>query len=196
VLAQQTFQLKRPKECDKEWAWPGDIPTEVLFDPLSTVSATYGVAFQTQFRDGQNVWSSRPTIFVIDRGGVLRHVDSRHDQDIREEGIFPALDELEQQRRLIVALRSKDAERCEAARTAVAPLGTRISTAIPALVKSLRDEDAQVRAGAAAALLWMAPRAEGAIPALTEALKDENPQVRQAATRVLKQIDPKAGQRK
>jgi peroxiredoxin len=95
VLAQQTFQLKRPKEVDKGWEWPDAIPTEVLFDPLSTVSATYGVAFQTQFREGQNVWSSRPTIFVIDKGGVLRHVDSHLDEDIREKGIFPALDELE-----------------------------------------------------------------------------------------------------
>jgi len=57
VLAQQPFQLKRPKECDKEWAWPVKIPTEVLFDPLSTVSASYGVAFQTQFRD-ENAFSS------------------------------------------------------------------------------------------------------------------------------------------
>jgi peroxiredoxin len=95
VMAQYPFQLKRPKTVDKKWAWPEKIPDEVLFDPLSTVSATYGVAFQTQFRDGDGPWSSRPAIFVIDRDGVLRHVASRPDQDIREPGIFAILDKLE-----------------------------------------------------------------------------------------------------
>jgi peroxiredoxin len=95
VMAQHTFQLKRPKEVDKKWAWPEAIPKEVLFDPLSTVSATYGVAFQNQFRGGNGPWSSRPAIFIIDRDGVLRHVDSRPEEDIREPGIFAALDKLE-----------------------------------------------------------------------------------------------------
>ena len=69
LMAQQPFQLKRPKVQAKTnedaWAswtgasgWPDAVPREVLFDPLSTVSATYGVAFQTQFRDNENVWSS------------------------------------------------------------------------------------------------------------------------------------------
>src|SRR6516225_8963574 len=114
VMAQQQFQLNRPKVYVKvnedEWAswngggWPKAVPAEVLFDPLSTVSATYGVAFQTQFRDNQNVWSSRPAIFVIDEGGVLRHVASRPNQDIREDGIFPVVDALREQRQLITAL--------------------------------------------------------------------------------------------
>ena len=99
VMAQQPFQLKHPKMFVKAnedaWSWPDTIPAEVLFDPLSTVSATYGVAFQTQFRGGKNVWSSRPAIFVIDRDGVLRHVDSRLDEDIREEGIFPIVDDFQ-----------------------------------------------------------------------------------------------------
>src|SRR5262249_49735840 len=123
VMAQQPFQLQRPKECDKEWAWVEEIPPQVVFDPLSTVSATYGVAFQTQFRDDENVWASRATIFVIDQSGVLRHVDSRHEQDIREEGIFPILDDLEEQRRLITALQSKNSDRGEAVRIALAPIG-------------------------------------------------------------------------
>jgi alkyl hydroperoxide reductase subunit AhpC len=95
VMAQHTFQLKRPKTVDKKWEWPETIPKEVLFDPLSTVSATYGVAFQTQFRDGNGPWSSRPAIFVIDPNGVLRHVASHPDEDIRENGIFPIVDKLE-----------------------------------------------------------------------------------------------------
>jgi peroxiredoxin len=145
VLAQQPFQLKRPKECEKRWAWPAEIPTEVLFDPLSTVSATYGVAFQTQFRD-ENAWSSRPTVFVIDRDGVLRYVDSHLDQDIREEGILPALDDIEEQRKLITALQKEDALR-EAARTALAPIGADTKAASPPLARALKDEAAQVRAG-------------------------------------------------
>ncbi len=190
VLAHQTFQLKRPKECDKEWAWPEDIPTEVLFDPLSTVSATYGVAFQTQFRvdrKGENVWSSRPTIFVIDKGGVLRHVDSHHEEDIREEGIFPALDELQEQRMLIMALQ-KDEARREAARMALAPIGANTKAAIPPLAKALKDEDAQVRAGAAAALYWIAPAAEAAVPALSEALRDTDSRVRRLSSLALARL--------
>ena len=96
VIAQQPFQLKRPPTHQK-WAWPQEVPDSVLFDPVATVSATYGVAFQTQFRDGP--WSSRPAIFVIDRAGVIRHLDSRPNEDLREKEIFAALDKLEEQRR-------------------------------------------------------------------------------------------------
>jgi hypothetical protein len=94
VLAQQPFQLKRPKrpkEVDKGWEWPDGIPTEVLIDPLSTVSATYGVAFQTQFREGENAWSSRPAIFVIDRDGVFRHVDSHYGGSGPRTPTFPPI---------------------------------------------------------------------------------------------------------
>jgi hypothetical protein len=191
VLAQQTFQLKRPKKLYQDWAWPEDIPTEVLFDPLSTVSATYGVAFQTQFRKGQNAWSSRPTIFVIDRNGVLRYVDGRHEQDIREEGIFPVLDELEEQRRLITALEKDDALR-EAARTTLAPIGANTKAAIPPLAKALKDEAVQVRAGAAAALYWIAPKAGDAVSALTEALGDTDSRVRRLSVLALARIGPGA----
>jgi len=190
VLAQQPFQLKRPKECHKDWAWPDKIPTEVLFDPLSTVSATYGVAFQTQFRD-ENAWSSRPTIFVIDRDGVLRYVDSHLDQDIREEGIFPVLDDLEEQLKLITALQKQE-PLCEAARTALAPVGADTKAAIPPLAKALKDEAAQVRAGAAAALYWIAPTAEAAVPALGEALGDTDRRVRRLSGLALARIGPGA----
>ncbi len=175
VLAQQAFQLKSLA--------PGDVPAPVLFDPVATVSATYGVAYQNQFRDGP--WSSRPAIFLIDSDGVIRHVDSVPDQDIREEGILPALDDLEEQRRLITALESKDEERRVAARAALAPLSTRTASAIPVLVKSLMEQDAEIRAGAAAALLWIAPRAEEAIPALTAVLKDDDARVRRLAAMTL-----------
>ena len=196
VLAQQTFQLKRPRKLTRDWAWPGDVPTEVLFDPLSTVSATYGVAFQTQFREGQNAWSSRPAIFVIDRDGVLRYADlryadSRHDQDIREEGIFPALDELEEQRKLITALQKVDSLR-EAARIALAPIGVDTKAAIGPLARALKDEAVQVRAGAAAALYWIAPAAGDAVPALGEALGDTDRRVRRLSGLALARIGPGA----
>jgi hypothetical protein len=195
VLAQQPFQLKRPKECDKEWAWPGDIPTEVLFDPLSTVSATYGVAFQTQFRvdrKGENVWSSRPTIFVIDADGVLRYTDSRPEQDLHEEKFFPVLDDLEEQRRLITELGGQKGL-SEATRIALAPLGAGSKSAIPALTRALKDEPAQVRAGATAALYWLAPRAQPAIPALEKALQDSDRRVRRLSCLALGRIGPEAG---
>jgi peroxiredoxin len=64
VIAQQAFQLRSLVR--------GDVDVPVLVDPVAAVSATYGVAFQTQFRDEQGPWSSRPAIFVIDPGGVLR----------------------------------------------------------------------------------------------------------------------------
>src|SRR5262245_27590125 len=105
VFAQQAFQLKRPRTLQKPWAWPGDVPAPVLFDPAATVSATYGVAFQNTFRAGP--WSNRPTVFVIDRAGVVRYAGSRPDRDIPEVEVFQALDELEEQRRLITALRAR-----------------------------------------------------------------------------------------
>src|SRR5262245_51148042 len=128
-MSQHAFQLKKPKNIQRAWKWPREVPDAVVFDPASTVSATYGVAFPTQFRGGKGPWSSRPTIFVIDKGGVLRYTDSRRDQDIREPGIFPILDDLEEQRRLITGLRSQKVYR-EAGQIALAPLGPRSKAAI------------------------------------------------------------------
>ena len=202
VMAQQTFQLTRPKVFvkgnEEEWAswnnggWPKEVPAAVLFDPLSTVSATYGVAFQTQFRDNKNVWSSRPAIYVIDEGGVIRSMASHRDEDIREDGIFPIVDDLQEQRRLITALAAKDDPRGEAARIALAPQGARTKAAIPALLEALNDEAAQVRAGAAAALYWIALEAGTAVLALTEALQDRDSRVRWLSGLALARIGPGA----
>jgi peroxiredoxin len=93
VMAQEPFQLKKPKST-RLTKWPREIPPEVLFDPVSTVSATYGVALQTRFRGGP--LSSRPMTFVIDKAGVIRHVDSLRDSDVREKRIFPLLDKLDE----------------------------------------------------------------------------------------------------
>src|SRR5262245_6953907 len=191
VLSQQTFQLKRPKNIDPNWAWPEQVPAEVLFDPLATVSATYGVAFQTRFRDDENVLSSRPAIFVIDRDGVLRHMDSRKG-DIREEGFFPVLDDLDEQRALITGMQTNDNDRREAVRIALAPIGQQTKTSIPVLVNSLKDEAVEVRAGAAAALYWIAREAGAAVPALSEALGDRDSRVRRLSGLALARIGPDA----
>jgi HEAT repeat protein len=204
VMPQQPFQLKRPKVYVKinediwagwtgESGWPDAVPTSVLFDPLSTVSATYGVAFQTQFRD-DNVWSSRPAIFVIDPDGVVRHVenDPDGDEDIREGRIFPVVDDLQEQRRLITELSSHKDTRGKAARIVLAPVGAQTKTAIPIMADALKDEAAPVRAGAAAALYWIAAEAGAVIPALTAALEDRDRRVRQFSAMALGRIGPDA----
>jgi hypothetical protein len=191
VMAQHPFQLKRPKKLEKFRDWPSEVPAEVVFDPVSTVSATYGVAFQTRFRGVQCAWSSRPAIFVIDQGGVLRYTNSRPNQDIREQHFFPVLDELEEQRRLITALRDQEARR-EAVRIALAPLGPRSKAAIPALARALQDESAEVRAGAAVALYWLAPQAGAASAALGTALQDSDLRVRRFSWLALERMGPEA----
>jgi hypothetical protein len=205
VMPQQPFQLKRPKVQVKinediwagwtgESGWPDAVPESVLFDPLSTVSATYGVAFQTQFRDNNNVWSSRPAIFVIDPEGVVRHVerDADADEDIREGRMFPVVDDLQEQRRLITALSAHKDARGEAARIVLAPVGAQTKTAIPVFAEALKDEAAPVRAGAAAALYWIALEAGAAVPALTAALADGHNRVRQFSGMALGRIGPAA----
>jgi hypothetical protein len=191
VMAQHPFQLKRPETVDKKWAWPREIPAGVVFDPVSTVSATYGVAFQTQFRRGEGPWSSRPAVFVIDRAGVLRYTDSWPEEDLREEKFFPVLDDLEEQRRLIEALRGREALR-EAAGVALAPLDARSQSAVPVLARALTDEPPHTRAGAAAALYWLAPRAQAATPALGKALQDSDRRVRRLSCLALGRIGPQA----
>jgi hypothetical protein len=196
VMAQQPFQLKHPKVFvpanEKEWGWPDAIPAEVLFDPLSTVSATYGVAFQTQFRKNNNVWSSRPAIFVIDAEGVLRHVASRRDEDIRENGIFPIVDEFQAQRQLIAALQAKGGAVGDAARMALGPVGTQTKTAVLALAEALKEEAAQVRVGAAVALYWIAAEAPAAAAALAGALQDGDNRVRRFSGQALARMGPGA----
>jgi len=199
VMAQQPFQFKRPKVYVKvneaawsDWTgesgWPDSVPASVLFDPLSTVSATYGVAFQTQFRDDNNVWSSEPAIFVIDAEGVVRHLESHSGEDIREDRIFPIVDDLQEQRRLITALSANKDARGKAARIVLDPVGAQTKTVIPVLAEALKDEAAPVRAGAAAALYWIAAEAGTAVPALTGALQDPDSRVRRLSALALARI--------
>jgi HEAT repeat protein len=191
VMAQQPFQLKRPKDFAQGYRWPREVPAEVLFDPVSTVSATYGVAFQTQFRGGQGPWSSQPALFVIDRDGVLRYADSRPNNDYSEKEVFPILGDLDELRLLITALQTREAWR-EASRIALAAPGPRSKTAVGVLTRALKDESAQTRAGAAAALYWIAPQAGAAVPALSAALADSDSRVRRLCCLALGGIGPPA----
>jgi peroxiredoxin len=196
VLAQHSFQLKRPAKLDRKWVWPAEVPGEVLFDPLATVSATYGVAFQTRFRRNQGPWSSLPAIFVIDRDGIIRYADRRQDQDFGENENLPILDQIEAQRALITSLPDRDPTLREPVRIALAPLGDHTKAALPALTKALKDKDRQVRAGAAAALYWIAPRAADAVPELVQALQDPDSDVRRLSALALGRIDPSMKLRK
>jgi HEAT repeat protein len=175
-----------------ESGWPDSVPPSVLFDPLSTVSATYGVALQTKFRDDNNVWSSEPAIFVIDAEGVVRHVESHGGEDIREDRIFPIVDDLHEQRRLITALSANKDARGGAARIVLARVGARTKTVIPVLIEALKDEAAPVRAGAAAGLYWIAEEAGAAVPALAGALQDPDSRVRRLSGLALARIGPGA----
>lgn len=48
-----------------------DLHVPVLADPANVVSATYGVPFQMQIH---TEWSNRPSVFLVDRDGILRKV--------------------------------------------------------------------------------------------------------------------------
>ena len=48
---------------------PDEVLYPVLADPVSAVSATYGVAFQM---NNHTEWSNRPATFVLVKEGVLR----------------------------------------------------------------------------------------------------------------------------
>jgi HEAT repeat protein len=190
VMAQEPFQMKWPKQPELHEQfdnWPPEVHPSVVFDPASTVSATYGVAFQTQFREGP--WSSRPTSMVIDREGVIRYIGSANaHKDLREEHLFPIIDNLAEERRMIAELGKSNAELQQAVQLVLAPQGARTTAAIPALVRALKVEDAQTRVAAATALMWMAPKTESALSELTAALSDADPRVQQAAIKTLKHL--------
>lgn len=69
VMGQDAAQVRKLIELAGFEA--GKVGFPVLADPASTASASYGVACQVNWwGDG---WSSRPAVFVLDRGGVLRY---------------------------------------------------------------------------------------------------------------------------
>ncbi len=156
------------------------VEAPVLLDPASTMSATYGVAFQIQFREGSLPWSARPSTLIIDRGGVLRHADDYEDRSPLWTPL-KLLDDLKTQRSLIEALKGGDGRYREAADLALAPVGPGTKAAVPALAEALKDRRPGVRAGAAAALYWVASAAGDTLPALAGSLDDTDPRVRRLA---------------
>jgi len=73
-----------------------EVPFPVLTDSASTVSATYGVAFQDRSWHG---WTSRSALFVIGRKGILR-VAWRHNGEIDDHppDVMKVIDDLAQVR--------------------------------------------------------------------------------------------------
>lgn len=71
----------------------GDVTYPILADPASTVSATYGVAFQMNIH---TEWSNRPATFIIDREGVIRyeHRGTTYSDRPTPEQIVSELDKL------------------------------------------------------------------------------------------------------
>lgn len=169
---------------------PGGFASSTLLDPASTVSATYGVAFQQPFRLSTLPWwirSARSATFLVDRDGVLRYAD---DYEVRSPLWTPLelLDAYKEQRRLITSLKSIDQQFREAAELSLAPVGPNTKSAVPVLVEALASEDVSVRAGAAAALYWIASEADEAADQLGASLNDENRQVRRLAVLALGRI--------
>jgi HEAT repeat protein len=166
---------------------PADAGVPVLLDAAATMSATYGVAFQLQFREESLVWSARPATLIIDRAGVLRHADDYEDRNPARTPL-QVLDDLQEQRQLIAALPQADERFANAARLALAAVGPQTKSIVPVLTAALRDERTDVRAGAAAALYWIAICAEDAIPALAGSLDDRDPRTRRLAAAALGRI--------
>jgi hypothetical protein len=71
---------------------------------------------------------------------------------------------------------------------ALANVGAKDPTVVPALTDAVRDKKEQVRVEAILALLRIGPDAADAVPALTEASRDRNTKVREAAARALERI--------
>src|SRR5262245_684696 len=168
-----------------EPAWP------VVTDPAGTVGTSYGVYGHAHNLSGE--FTNRPALFVIDRDGVIRFVQQyRSTLEVPASEILQVLDDLEEKRLLIAALKNGDAERAEAASVVLGPLGPESKKAIPVLRRALQDSHAGMRASAAAAFCWLGFRAEAAVPALAKALEDEDRRVRRLSAEALARIGPRA----
>src|SRR5262245_44234031 len=140
-----------------ELAWP------VVTDPAGTVGASYGVYGHTHNLSGE--FTNRPALFVIDRDGVIRFVQQyRSTLEVPADEILQVLDDLEEKRALIAALKNSDAGLAKAASLVLGPVGAESKKAVPALSQALQDRRPDVRASAAAAFCWLGIRAEAAVP--------------------------------
>src|SRR5262249_50861075 len=156
VAPHQAYHIQRM--LGKEELEPANIPFPVLVDPVFTASATYGTAFGSFGRE----WTDWPGAFVIDRDGVIRFAY----RSGRMSGNYPdrdqlllVVDGLGEKRKLITALRDRDARLYQAAAPALEAISPEARRAVPALLAALKDDNADIRAGAAAALCWIVPPA-------------------------------------
>jgi HEAT repeat protein len=168
-----------------ELAWP------VVTDPAGIVGASYGVFGAAHFLSGESI--NRPALFVIDRDSAIRFMQHYKDtQGAQADDILRILDDLEDKRTLISALKEQGAELAKASALVLGPVGPQTAKALPVLRQALREGNANVRAGAAAALGWLGFRAEPAVPALAQALEDEDRRVRRLSAEALARIGPGA----
>src|SRR5215472_9325739 len=142
-----------------------DIRWPMLADPAAIVSATYGAALQ---HFANEKWTNRPAIFVIDRDGVIRFEYPAKANRPRPptDYLLQVVDGLAEKRKLIEALRDRDAQLFRLAGLSLKPSGPEARAAVPTLLKALERDNADVRAGAAAALCWIVPQAKTAVPLL------------------------------
>src|SRR5262245_1561908 len=168
-----------------------DIRSPMLADPAAIVSATYGAALQ---HFANEKWTNRPAIFVIDRDGVIRFEYPAKANRPRptSDYLLQVVDGLAEKRKLIEALKHRDAQLSRVAGLSLTPIGTEARAAFPTLVEALEKDDADVRAGAAAALCWIVPKAKTAVPLLLQALRDRDSRVRHLAVEALGEIGPDA----
>jgi HEAT repeat protein len=168
-----------------EPAWP------VVTDPAGVVGASYGVFGTLHFDVG--TLGHRPGLFVIDRDGVIRFIEHYKDtQWAQVHEVVQILDDLEEKRLLIAALKGKNPELAETVSLVLKAPSAESKQAVPALSRALRDDRAEVRAGAAAGLGWLGFRSKSAVGALTDALADDNTQVRRLSAEALARIGPGA----
>src|SRR5262245_59417835 len=112
-----------------------DVPFPVLIDAVSTVSATYGVAFQEHLWNG---WTSRQSLFVIDRDGVVRLSWEKSDGPA---DLLRMVQDLNQKRTLIESLAKRSPALREAAGHLLKPAEGHLQAVIAALVQGLEDEN-------------------------------------------------------
>lgn len=162
------------------------MPFPVLTDPVSTVSATYGMAFQEHLWNG---WTTLHSLFVIDRDGVIRLSWTKSDAPV---DLLEVVEDLKQKRALIESLGKRGAALRQASAVVLELAQGDFKAAIPVLVEALKDEDADIRAAAAAGLYWIAAHAESAVSSLVESLRDSDARVRRSSSQALAVVGPQA----
>lgn len=170
-------------------------PYPILSDPASTVSATYGAAFQ--WKKG-GILTNRQVTFVIDHDGVIRGRYEGNSKKLscmvsgKGYDLLEVVDKLKDERQSIEVLKQHGESLRRAATLALQPIGPDTRDVLPVLRAALENEDQQIRIGAAASLCWLAPVAADAVPELIQATFDESDVVRHRAILALGRMGPDA----